>query len=336
MKSFTRKLTLALCGSLLVAASACGQGPVFAVPEAQPAAAQSAQQSLGDLGQLLAPIALYPDELVGQILTASTYPTEVVEASRWMQRHPGLEGQALADAVDQQPWDPSVKALTEFPAVLDSMNENLSWTSALGDAYVNQPQDVMSVVQAMRKRAKASGTLKSTSQQSVGIENDDTIVIEPANPEVVYVPAYDPWLVYGAPIVALPGWYPVPGIFWGGVGLSFGIGFGIGIFGGFGWGWGHWGYDWHGRRAFFDHHEWVSHSRDFGHDGFHHGDFSHGHGDFGRGNFGRGNPGRGGFDHGSGFHEAPGFHGSSGTQFRGFWGGGHRGKPRGFSSRGWG
>src|SRR5260370_15098729 len=113
-------------------------------------------------------------------------------------------------------------------------------------------------------------------------------MIEPANPQVVYVPAYDPWLVYGAPIVAYPGWYPVPGIFWGGVGLSFGLGFGIGFFGGFGWGWGHWGYDWGGRRAFFDHHEFRSHSRDFGHDGFHHGDFAHGN--FGHG----GNVGHGG------------------------------------------
>ncbi len=160
MKSLTRKLVLALCGSLLVAGSAYGQEPVVTDSEAQPAATQSAQQSLGELEQLVAPIALYPDELVGQILTASTYPTEVVEASRWMQHHPRLEGQALADAVDQQPWDPSVKALTEFPAVLDSMNENLSWTSALGDAYVNQPQDVMSAVQALRKRAQAAGRLK--------------------------------------------------------------------------------------------------------------------------------------------------------------------------------
>jgi hypothetical protein len=150
----------------------------------------------------------------------------------------------------------------------------------------------------------------------------NTIVIEPANPEVVYVPAYDPWLVYGAPIVAYPGWYPVPGIFWGGAGLSFGIGFGIGFFGGFGWGWGHWGYDWHDRRAFFDHHEWVSHSRDFGHEGFHHGDFGHG------------NFGHGGFDHGGGSHGSSAPHFQPGTRSGAFSGFDHGGNVRGFSSRG--
>jgi hypothetical protein len=262
MKSFTRNLTLALCGSFLVAASACGQEPVFAVPEAQPAAAQSAQQSLGDLGQLVAPIALYPDELVGQILTASTYPTEVVEASRWMQRHPGLEGQALADAVDQQPWDPSVKALTEFPAVLDSMNENLSWTSALGDAYVNQPQDVMSAVQALRKRAQASGTLKSTSQQSVTME-DDAIVIEPATPDLVYVPAYDPWLVYGVPLVAYPDWVAVPGVFYVGPDLYFGVGFDAGPVARFAWWWREWHCDWRRHEVHYHHAPYFTHSRTF-------------------------------------------------------------------------
>ena len=262
MKSFTRKLTLVLCVSLLVAGSAGGQEPAVAVPEPQPAAAQSAQQSSEELEQLVAPIALYPDELVGQILMASTYPTEVVEASRWMQQRPGLKGQGLADAVDHQPWDPSVKALTEFPAVLDSMNENLSWTSALGDAYVNQPQDVMSAVQALRKRAQTSGKLKSTSQQSVTTEND-TIVIEPASPDIVYVPAYDPWLAYGAPLVAYPDWMAIPGVFYAGPDLYFGVGFDIGLFAGFGWGWHHWGCDWHHHEVHYHHAPYFTHSRTF-------------------------------------------------------------------------
>src|ERR1700736_3304589 len=233
------------------------------------------QQTPEQLQQLVAPIALYPDSLVAQILVASTFPEQVVEADRWVQSHPDLKGDELAKAVDQQPWDPSVKALTAFPSVLANMDKNISWTSSLGDAYYNQQQDVMDAIQVMRQRAQEAGNLKSTPQQTVAAQGS-TIVIQPAEPQIVYVPAYDPWLVYGGPIVAWPGWYPVPGIFWGGVGLSFGVGFGIGYFGGFGWGWGHWGYDWHDRRAFFDHHAFESHSRDFGHNGVNHGDFAHG------------------------------------------------------------
>src|SRR5438876_6553547 len=132
-----------------------------------------------------------------------------------MQQHPDLKGKPLADAVDTRPWDPSVKALTQFPSVLDNMNQNLSWTSALGDAYVNQRDDVMSAVQALRKRAQASGTLKNTGQQTVATQ-DGSIVIEPADPDFVYVPAYDPWLVYGAPLVASPDWVAVPGVCYSG------------------------------------------------------------------------------------------------------------------------
>jgi hypothetical protein len=286
------------------------------------------QQSPQELQQLVAPIALYPDALVAQILAASTYPTQIVEAERWLQRHSDLKGDKLAKEVDKQDWDPSVKAMAQFPSVLENMDKNLSWTSSLGEAYVTQPQDVTDAVQTLREEARKAGQLNTNEQEKVTTQGN-TIIIEPANPEVVYVPAYDPWLVYGAPIVAYPGWYPVPGIFWGGVGLSFGIGFGIGYFGGFGWGWGHWGYDWHGRRAFYDHHEFVSHSRDFGHDGFHHGDFGHGRGDVGHGNFDHGS-----FGHGNAFHGGSGFHGQSGTHSGAFGGFNHGGDTRGFSSRG--
>jgi hypothetical protein len=297
--------------------------------QSAPPSTQSAEQ----LQQLIAPIALYPDALVAQILAASTYPTQIVEADRWMQRHANLKGDQLAKEVDKQDWDPSVKAMTQFPSVLENMDKNLSWSSSLGEAYVNQPQDVTDAVQTLRQEARKSGNLDSNQQEKVTTQGN-TIIIEPANPEVVYVPAYDPWLVYGAPIIAYPGWYPVPGIFLGGVGLSFGLGFGVGYFGGFGWGWHHWGYDWHDRRAFFDHREFESHSREFGHDGFHHGDFAHG------------NFGHGGFDHGGGFHGSSGFHGGSdvhgGSNFHaqsgmhsgGFGGFNHGGDARGFSSRG--
>src|SRR5712671_1993752 len=173
-----------------------------------------------ELQQLVAPIALYPDALVAQILAASTYPTQIVEADRWMQGHSNLKGEELAKEVDKRDWDPSVKAVAQFPSVLENMDKNLSWASSLGDAYISQPQDVTDAVQALRQQARHAGHLNGNEQETVTTQGS-TIIIEPANPEVVYVPAYDPWLVYGEPIIAYPGWYPVPGIFWGGVGLSF-------------------------------------------------------------------------------------------------------------------
>ena len=286
--------------------------------------AATAQQSPEELQQLVAPIALYPDALVAQILAASTYPTEVVEAERWMQSHSNLKGQELAAEVDKQPWDPSVKALTQFPSVLENMDKNLSWTSSLGDAYANQQQEVMDAVQTMRQQARKAGQLNSNAQENVTTQGN-TIVIEPANPDEVYVPAYDPWLVYGYPIVAYPGWYPEPGIFYDGPGLFFGAGFGIGLFGGFGWGWNHWGWDWHGHRMIYNHSTYISHSRTI----------------INRNNFNRGNS-----NHDNAFHGSrpggggPGFHGSSaphfqpGTRSGAFSGFDHGGNVRGFSSRG--
>jgi hypothetical protein len=220
------------------------------------------QQTPDELQQLVAPIALYPDSLVAQVLAASTFPEQVVEADRWVQAHPDVQGNALGQAVDQLPWDPSVKALTAFPSILGNMDKNLSWTSSLGDAYYNQQQDVMDAVQVMRQRAQAAGNLKTTPQQTVAMQ-DSSIVIQPANPDIVYVPAYDPWLIYGDPILAWPGWYPYPGIWYAGPYLSFGIGLGIGFFGGFGWGWGHWGFDWHQRYPIYNHERYYSRSNTF-------------------------------------------------------------------------
>jgi Protein of unknown function (DUF3300) len=294
-------------------------GPTGQSNEQQPP--PPVQRSAQALQQLVAPIALYPDALVAQILAVSTYPTQIVEADRWMHTHPNLKGEELAKEVDKQDWDPSVKAIAQFPSVLDNMDKNLSWTSSLGETYINQPQDVTDAVQTLRQQAHNAGHLNNNDQEKVATQGN-TIVIEPANPQVVYVPAYDPWLVYGEPIIAYPGWYPVPGIFWGGVGLSFGIGFGIGYFGGFGWGWGHWGYDWYGRRAYFDHHAFVSHSHEFGHEGFHHGDL------------GGGFHGSSSFHGGSGFHGGSSFHAQPGTRSGVFSGFDHGGNVRGFSSRG--
>jgi hypothetical protein len=232
-------------------------------PEMAPTSPPShAPQTPEQLQQLVAPIALYPDSLVAQILAASTFPEQVVEADRWLQANPDLQGTALAQAVDQQPWDPSVKAIAAFPSVLGNMDKNLDWTSSLGDAYYNQQQDVMNAIQVMRQRAQAAGNLQSTPQQAVETQ-DSAIVIQPVSPDVVYVPAYDPWLIYGYPIVPWPGWYPYPGIWFGGPYLSFGVGFGVGFFGGFGWGWGHWGFDWYHRYPIHDRARYYSHSNTF-------------------------------------------------------------------------
>jgi hypothetical protein len=278
---------------------------------------QTAQQTQEQLQQLVAPIALYPDALVAQILAAATYPAELVEADRWMEKHKHLEGEKLGKEVDKQPWDPSVKALTEFPSVLANMDKNLAWTSSLGDAYVNQQQDVMNAVQAMRQRAQKAGNLQSNPQETVTTNGQD-IVIEPADPEVVYVPQYDPWLVYGEPLGIWPGWYWYPGLYLTGPGFGWGLGFGIGFFGGFGWGWGHWGFGWHGPGVMFNHGAWVSHGWAFANRGFNHGIHPGGfHG--------------GGF-HGGGFHGAGAFHG--GTHSGAFSGFNHGGLARGFSARG--
>jgi hypothetical protein len=317
-------LLLSCCLVLATAPGAfAAQAEQSAAPSpVQAAQVQAAQQTPEQLQQLVAPIALYPDALVAQILAAATYPDQVVEADRWLQQHANLKGEQLGKEVDKQPWDPSVKALTEFPSVLANMDKNLSWTSSLGDAYVNQQQDVMNAVQVMRDRAEKAGNLKNTSQEKVS-KQGHTIVIEPVDPEVVYVPEYDPWLAYGEPVGIWPGWYWYPGLFFDGPGIAFGLGFGIGFFGGFGWGWGHWGYDWHHHDILFDHHGYVSHSRVF----------------VNRNNFNRagGFHGANGF-HSGGFSGARGFsgsqHGFAGTHSGAFSGFNHGGVSRGFSARG--
>jgi Protein of unknown function (DUF3300) len=224
------------------------------------AAVQPAQTSPEQLQQLVAPIALYPDELVAQVLAAATYPTEIVEANRWLQQNSSLKDAQLADAVDKQSWDPSVKALTQFPSVLSKMDKNLSWTSALGDAYFNQSQDVLDAVQVMRKRAQSAGTLKTTAQETVTTK-DQTIIIEPANPEIVYVPAYDPWLVYGAPLIAYPGYYFDD--FFGGPFIFFDVGFPIRRHFHHHWGWHNWGCNWRDRFVVFNHNRFISRSHTF-------------------------------------------------------------------------
>jgi len=231
-------------------------------PQEVPPGPAYIQQTPEELQQLVAPIALYPDSLVAQILAASTFPEQIVDADRWVQSHPDLKGEDLAQTVDQEPWDPSVKALVAFPSVLGNMDKNLAWTSSLGDAYYNQDQGVMDAIQVMRRRAQEAGNLNSTAEQTVTTEGSD-LEIEPVSPEIVYVPAYDPWIAYGGPIAAWPGWYPYPGIWYDGRVIFFGHGYGTGFYNSYGWGWHHWGCDWDHHYAVFNHGRYYSSSRTF-------------------------------------------------------------------------
>jgi len=239
-------LSTALSALLILPGSFATEGQQPA-PAGTPAYSdQPAPLSATALQQLVAPIALYPDALVAQVLGAATFPDQVAYANDWLQQNKTLTGSALMQAVDQQPWDPSVKALTQFPSVLTDMTKNLSWTSALGEAYHTQPADVMSAVQVLRAQAKAAGNLKSGSQITVVQQSPQTIVIQPTNPQVVYVPEYNPAVVYGTP-------YTTPGYSTGAVVatslLAFGAGIAVGaaINGGCcGWGYSYWNCNWHG------------------------------------------------------------------------------------------
>ena len=206
---------------------------------AAPAAKTFSQQ---ELDELLAPIALYPDALLAQVLMGATYPLEIVEAARWSKAHPGVNGDALEDAMQAQPWDASVKALTAVPQVLTMMSEKLAWTHKLGDAFLTQQVDVMTTAQNLRAKAQSAGNLNSTPEQTVRTEKEEgktVYIIESAKPEVVYVPTYNPAIIYG------PWWYPYPPPYYyyppgyiAGPGFWFGAGI---IIGGAIWGGCHWG-----------------------------------------------------------------------------------------------
>ncbi len=223
-----------------------------AEPQQQGAPPPQAQLLSPDqLNNLVAPIALYPDNLLSQLLVASTYPLEVVEAGQWLQQNRGLAGSQLVDAARQQNWDPSIQALVVFPDVLNRLASDVQWTTALGNAFLAQQPDVMSAVQRLRSEARASGKLNSTQQQNVTTQTQDgqtAIDIQPTNPQVVYVPVYNPEYIWGPPVY---GYYPP--LFYPGFAFGFGFGPGIflgGFFGGLGWGgWG-WGPNWFGGAIF--------------------------------------------------------------------------------------
>jgi hypothetical protein len=207
---------------------------------------QGVPLSAQDLQQLTAPIALYPDALVAQILAAATFPDQVAAAAGWVQQNGNLGGATLMQAVDQQPWDPSVKALTQFPSVLANMATNLSWTSSLGEAYNTQAADVMAAVQFLRAKALAAGNLRSGPQLTVVQQSPQIIVIQPANPQVVYVPVYNYAVVYGYPYV-VPA-YVAPPIAAGAV-VAFGVGIAVGAMMSShccAWGYSSWNCGWHG------------------------------------------------------------------------------------------
>ncbi len=215
-----------------------------APPWAMAQGAQENQESKSfkqeQLDQMLAPIALYPDDLLTQILMASTYPLEIVQAARWTKQNEKLQGDALTEALEKQDWDPSVKSLVNFPDVLSKMNEKLEWTQNLGDAFLAQEKEVMDTIQNLRKKAQEAGNLKDTEQQKVVVEKE-TIVIQPTNPEVIYVPSYNPAVVYGA--WWWPAFPPFPPFFLPPPGMLFGAGmrFAAGAAWGYAWGHANWG-----------------------------------------------------------------------------------------------
>ena len=219
--------------------------PQATTAAAVPAEAEAAPKIPNDqLDSLVAPIALYPDPLLAQVLAASTYPLEVIQLEQWLKRNPNLKQDALAEAVGKQTWDPSVQSLAIYPDVVTRLSENVAWTTDLGNAFLAQQSDVMSAVQRMRAKAQTKGTLKTSEQQKVETETveggEQVITIEPANPQYTYVPSYDPAVVYGPPI------YPYPPYYYPGYVPGMGLAFGTGIILGAAWA-NHWGNcNWHG------------------------------------------------------------------------------------------
>src|SRR5213082_2190600 len=222
---------------------------VFAQQTESPASTQQAQSQVmttttnepspvetippDELDSLVAPIALYPDPLLAQTLAASTYPLEIIQLQQWMERNKNLKDKTLADAVAKQPWDPSVQGLSAMPDVVQRLAGNIQWTTDLGNAFLAQQSDVMEAVQRMRGKAEGKGTLKTSVQQTVQTKTVEggkqVIVIEPAQSDVVYVPSYDPAVVYGPPPPAYPyypytypGYYPGMGLAWGAAGFALG------------------------------------------------------------------------------------------------------------------
>lgn len=247
--SFRRKITREVIAVLCVLLLRPVDGRLFAQSEGAKNPDQSKQEKAPDispdqLDSLVAPIALYPDPLLAQTLAASTYPLEIIQLHQWLAKHPELKGKEkeLAAAVAKEPWDPSVQAMAALPDVVKRLSDDIQWTTDLGNAFLAQQSGVMEAVQRMRKKAKDKGTLTSNEQQKVEtkvVESKTVIVVEQANPEVIYVPSYNPVVVYGAPVYAYPPiYYPPAGYYAAGMAISFGVGVAMGAMWSGGWGWG--------------------------------------------------------------------------------------------------
>ncbi|EPR3508361.1 DUF3300 domain-containing protein [Serratia marcescens] len=290
-----RCLSWMLCAAILPL-SGCDRQKVAdamgasAPPPAAPAATASAPAytplTADQLYQLVSPVALFPDKLLAQVLAGAGYPDQISAADAWLVQNRGLQPAALSSAADAQPWDPSVRGLVQFPDVLDQMAKNIPWTTALGSAYLNDPTDVMNAIQVMRQRAASQGTLKNTPQQRIVVAPTtryveqqpyrqrvvaapgETIVIEPSQPDTVYVPHYDPWVAYGTPVPTYPSYQYQPSGYSGGDMLAAGaISFGVGIavaslFNQHNSGWHNWDMRWDDRRqpVVYRNAPYVSHS----------------------------------------------------------------------------
>jgi hypothetical protein len=209
----------------------------------------------------VAPIALYPDTLVAQVLTASTYPLQVVDADRWRQAQASASSDQIASGANMQSWDPSVKAMTAFPEVLAEMDQNLQWTTQLGNAYYNQSQEIFAAVQLMRQRAQAAGNLQNTPQEAVSY-NQGNILLAPVNPQLIYVPAYNPWTVYGQPVSPYPKFSLLGalGSFLGSSPVQFGLRIAMTAFSHMSWGWLGWGLSWLAHTVLFHQSNYYSQS----------------------------------------------------------------------------
>ena len=280
----------------------------FAQPQGYSQQGYGQEQPLSpdELQQLVAPIALYPDNLVAEILAASTYPAQVAAADQWLQAQGNAPPEQIAaEAGAQTSWDPSIKALTAFPQVLAMLDRNLQWTTSLGNAYYNQPQDVMQTIQVMRERAEGAGNLESTPQAEVS-NNQGYIDIAPANPQVVYVPTYNPWAVYGQPVQPYPGFSLMNvvgaiGSFLGSSPVQYGVGIAMSAFMGTPFGWLGWGIDWLAHAILFNHGDYFTHSRSVADWGFQRGGprAYPGRPDWGRGGDRNGWSHDGGYNHSS-------------------------------------
>jgi hypothetical protein len=231
-----------LCALLLAPGDALWAAQSQEKPDTPAPQEDAAKLPPDQLDSLVAPIALYPDPMLAQVLAASTYPLEIIQLQQWLAKNKDLKDKALADAVAKQPWDPSVQGMAALPEVVKRLSDDIQWTTDLGNAFLAQQQDVMDAVQRMRKKAKDAGNLKSTEQQKVEtkvVETKEVVVIQQSNPEVVYVPSYNPVVVYGPPVYPYPPiYYPPPGYYAAGMAISFGVGLAMGAAWGGGWGYG--------------------------------------------------------------------------------------------------